>query len=619
MIAWHCEIGGDFLQNQLPETRLANVPPPDTFIVTQNPRLQLWWVGDDPDGFVVAFRYRWTFTIAGETLIKPWTYILNVVLPPPNPQVALIMLGDEKVAPAVRKYFATLPPEGMPKDLSDALRRGDTISVAGVGVFASNSDSVYIPALQLRLPRRFPVHESPNSGTFIFDSNDPITPHTFQIAAIDNLGEVDPIPAEVSFATPRVSPPTTQILTFQNRALPQFETVINETVLVIDHQTETFHGVRFTFKGFDPNSRTKEYQWVVDKDLWPQDNIPWTPFSPSEVAEVTAAHFHPSNKYGNVHTFHVRTLNEFGSIDTTGFFLKPTNPEFPEQGYDTVFAYRTFYTIYPPFARTDTTFIPRALLIQYSFGETSPTPWYPSNQMVEDYYQQILDALGKNGKYDIWRVREDPQATPNFPGLGVIGNYNLVFYISDAVHSISSVGRKSPTLTGADQKILRDYCYIGGKLMISGWALANAIIVPSAEQFFKDLPHLGCLQSPDPCLLIESPNPQPSAGDFVAASGDAALGYQDITLDPNKLDPQWMGTLSQVFIGRQAGFAEIIYRFDSKTDNPRFEDPATRYKGIGTRYLGPTFKCVYFGMPLYYGKQSEVQAAIQKALQDLGE
>jgi len=59
-----------------PDTRLANVPPNDPegryplfAIVT------LYWVGSDPDGYVVAYRYRWSYQEEGQTKFHEWTTI----------------------------------------------------------------------------------------------------------------------------------------------------------------------------------------------------------------------------------------------------------------------------------------------------------------------------------------------------------------------------------------------------------------------------------------------------------------------------------------------------------------------------------------------------------------
>jgi hypothetical protein len=62
-MSWDCEPKepGTQYPNEKPVTRLSNVPPPDDTTRTTSPRVSLNWVGDDPDGYVVGFRYRWNF------------------------------------------------------------------------------------------------------------------------------------------------------------------------------------------------------------------------------------------------------------------------------------------------------------------------------------------------------------------------------------------------------------------------------------------------------------------------------------------------------------------------------------------------------------------------------
>ena len=65
---WTCKYPtGPQNPNTPPHTRLANVPANDTIAryIQRNafPELQLDWVGDDPDGYVIGFQYRWTTMI----------------------------------------------------------------------------------------------------------------------------------------------------------------------------------------------------------------------------------------------------------------------------------------------------------------------------------------------------------------------------------------------------------------------------------------------------------------------------------------------------------------------------------------------------------------------------
>ena len=312
-----CTGHGTQYANIPPITRLANLPPPQDTITSSNPRLTLYWVGDDPDGYVVAFKYRWSYPFKGQVQERPWSTILNIGIPKSGSQNFALMLDStnytrsewgqgpsayngqqsERYAVAVYKYFATLSPEALSDTaLTNPFGRGDTVLIQGVRVYAANPDV-----------QAFPVHVNPNSGTFIFDSQDSLNAHRFEIGAIDNSATVGPM-ALLSFNTLRVTMPHTQI-----------NTSPTDTVLVLDHFTDTFTGIAFTFGMIDPNSRTKQYSWNVDS-IQKDGTLRWSDWTDNTSAFVTAADFAPSRKYDMDHVFSVRSRNEFGSIDTAGFF-----------------------------------------------------------------------------------------------------------------------------------------------------------------------------------------------------------------------------------------------------------------------------------------------------------
>jgi hypothetical protein len=569
---WHCT--GDRVNeaNSPPITRLSNVPPPDSFIVTKNPRLTLYWVGDDQDGFVVAFRYRWSFRLNSGSPFqqKPYSMVLNIIVS----NFALMTDATPENVPNVYHYFATLPPEGLFPDSANALDAGNILTIAGAHVWASNPRTV-----------RFPVHTSPNSGTFIFDSQDSLNPHTFEVSAIDNQAAIG-TPATVSFGTPRVPPPQTQITLSPG-----------DTVLVINKKTDTFPGVQFGFQGFDPNSRTIEYSWVVDRDQWPHDSIPWSPFSQSTTAFVTAADFR--DPYATRHTFYVRGRNEFGSIDTLGYYVHTTfdgnnNPI----GFDTIWANVSFNTLYPLFLRPGAEH--RILILNdcFNYGSTG-TIVRPTIPMIDAYYSSMFDSLGKAGAYDVFDVTDvNNTGTHIFPGRGLIGQYSLVVVSQDVLNDVDHTVGFAHGLNIARQKILTDYCYVGGKLILTGWALPFAL--NCGQDFINRIGHLQVLGT------------DLTRGNFLGTRGDK--GYPDMGVDPTRLDSAWGAGLTFMWPGRPTGFGEIIERYDAADNNIIFENGT-----IGVRYIGITYSCIYFGCPLYYMVPSGSIQAMRTALVDLQE
>jgi hypothetical protein len=574
LVGWHCKGTHVDLGNLPPITRLSNVPPPDSFIVTKNPRLSLFWVGDDPDGFVVAFRYRWSFRLNAQSPFeyKPYSVLLNIIVS----NFALRTDADSMNVPNVYHYFATLPPEGLNPDSANILDAGGVLQIAGSRVWASNPKVI-----------RFPVHTNPNSGTFIFDSQDSLNPHTFDVSAIDNLGLVGP-PATVSFGTPRVPPPQDNI-TFSPA----------DTVLVTDKKTDTFPGVQFSFQGFDPNSRTIEYSWVVDRDQWPHDRIPWSPFSQQTTAFVTAADF--PDKYQTTHRFYVRGRNEFGSIDTLGYYVHTVfdgnnNPI----GRDTIFANVAFNTLYPAFLRPG--YQPRILVVNDCYQWPGPgSQIRPTQAMVDQYYGTIFSALGVGSRVDFFDVVDiQTQGIHRFPSRQHLGQYSLVIFLQDVVNDVDHTVGLLHGLTAGRQKILTDYCYVGGKLIMTAWALPFAL--NGGEDFVRIIGHL---QTGGNLADL-------AKGNFVDARGDK--DYPDISVDQSKIDTGWGGGLTFLWPGRPNGFGEIIYRYDAVDNNPFLENST-----IGVRYFGITYSEIYLGFPLYYMQPAVATQVMRKALVDLGE
>ncbi len=620
-LSWNCKGSGVQYKNTPPFTVLANVPPPDTVILTSNPRLSLSWIGNDPDGYVIAFRYRWSYRLnsSSPTLEKPWSTLLNllnVIGAGVNKNLKFALMTDAPVPnlPEVYRYFAYLPNGLLSDSATNALRVGDSLIIAGAHVWASNP-----------ITNPFPVHTAPTSGTFIFDSQDSLNPHTFEVEAVDNLAAVG-LPAKVSFETPRVTAPQTEI--------DEFPT---DTVMVLNDPTVTFQGARITFHGIDPNSRTLDYQWVVDKDQWPQNNIPWSAFSSQTYAYVTAKDL--PDPLGHKHTFYVRARNEFGVIDTLGVFIRQVfdanNTPIPGQ-FDTIRANIDFYTLYPPFQLPG--YVPRALLINLSVGFPDATIPRPSQPMLTDYYMQMMHNIGMDGKYDVFNLTVDPAGNESFPGRGTLGQYNLIVLTGDAIDygarpadakNYNYVRKAQVCITDVIKQKLTDYCNVGGKMIISAWALpwrnnmgVDTAGVGSEGDGMSYICHMQDLVADPPTINLI----QPARTAFLGATGQN--GYPDVVFDSTKADTAlWGKSLQMVYTGRPYGFGEILYRYVSDSTNFHFQFNPGDFSPVpivcATRYLGVTYKVVYFGFPLYYIQvpgattQPSATEVLRKAFSDL--
>ncbi len=612
-VSWDCEGAGSPSANVAPVARLSNIPPNGYFL--NSPIDSLSWVGDDPDGFVTGFKYRWSYTITTDgvtdTLQKAWFTILNVTYGIGSKALVLMvdtaLQNSERVLPGVYKYFANLrlgdpdhPELDLPKDQQNGLYRGDTITVLGVRIYASNPDSTLNQATGRRELKRYPVHTNPNKGVFVFDSQDSVNFHDFQIQAIDNLGALGPV-ASVTFYTSHQPPPVTILTTKPG---------IKDTFYVRNRITDTFRGIRFVYHAVDPNSRTREYQWVVDRDLWPSNENHWSQWSEVDSAFITANDFY--DPYATNHTFYVRSKNEFGSIDTLGYY---TIDSTGGVRIDTVWAQTDFHTIYPEFARPNYT--KRTLLLNnsYRFLDDNDSV-YASLTTLNNFYKDVMRDAGMDGKYDLWTTR-----TQGFPSYIRMAKYSCVILFSDVVSKDNGTwydtsppipDSLNPILFGRKYDKLFDYTRIGGKMIFSGRNFALALNV--SDKFLPNILH--CVPARDEFGSLISVKIKGAIGLAVPSSGTL---YPTAILNPNKLAASWYGRIWSTSVIRPIGFGEKI--FQDSVEYSVNDTTSYKFRGrdIGVRYQGITYSTVYLGYPLYYMREPDAVEVIKTALQDIGE
>jgi hypothetical protein len=567
---------GKQYENAPPITRLSNVPPTDSIITAPNPRLTLSWVGDDPDGYIIGYKYRWSYTIGGVEYHHQWARLLNIST---VANFALMVdssvTSDDKMF-AVYHYFSTLPPEGLNKDLQTQLANGDSILVAGIKVFAANPTAA-----------RYPVHTNPTSGTFIFDSEDSLNMHKFEVAAIDDHGVATSPAAFVQFITPRVPPPTTQMVT------PAFDDLTGATPLYVsDRVTDTWPGILFSFKATDPNSRTIQYSYSVD-------SLEWSPFTSATDVYVNASQFR--ERYGVRHTFSVRARNEFGSIDTLGYYTQTNTGG----GTDTIRAKRVFYTMFPSFLQPnyqDTVLIFNASYAWDSTGQVAPSR--PSSTMMQAFYSSLMDQIGL--PYTITSFRYN-----GFPSRSLLSHYRIMIIAADDISEQAKYFRSSAQVFDATvaQRIIHDYAYIGGSLIISSINMPYAANTGNGDMFpsifHANLNFIACAIEGGFIGTASSPDTS-----FIGATARIA-GYPDVSLNPAKLDPLWNGGLFKIWSVAPAGFGEYLYTYNGATSSSCFNS-----QPIGIRYQGVSFNSIFLGFPLYYINDAQALLLLRKAISD---
>ncbi len=360
---------GSLHPNQPPHTSLANIPTNDQTgkYPESTPTVTLYWVGNDADGFVTAFTYRWSYDSSGVKIYRPWTTLLNYEVS----GYTLVAQGDVKNVPSVYNYFATLLPSASDSITSD-LEADDTLYVQGDTVFTASSEII-----------------NPDEGTFIFESLDTLNPHTFEVAAVDNDAAVDPDPASVTFWTPQAQAPIPEIV----QPYPP------DSSFVADEVTATFPGLTFYFQAIDPYSKGMLYSWSVD-------SLHWSPYSTNTSAVVTAADMKPP--YTGMHTLYLNAKNDFGLVDSIPASYK-------------------FDVIVPSFVGPHP--VHRILLLDDTKNGLG-LPFSPKIADLDAYYETLLDSAGESGNYDVWDVEKSP-SVGKFPNALQIANYSTVVFYDD--------------------------------------------------------------------------------------------------------------------------------------------------------------------------------------------
>ena len=578
---WNCEDPiSEPNPNTAPDTRLANVPVNDTIALYIHlgviPEQTLFWTGDDPDGFVIAYRYRWTDSSRAGVIQGPSTVILNITQLGGTSLDTLIRVGEDPIKGTPTSFFrlydflATMDPDdiGTIQTIQDSLATGRPFAVPyRTGVVPGDS---IVGAEPLE-------NEAPTKGTFIFDSPADSNLHTFRVSSIDNDDMEDPTPAIKHFWTLRSPGPTALI-----------NSVPADSVYVLQYPTERNPGLTFTFGGIDPSTDQRDYSWAVD------DTSNWSPWSPEAQAVVTARDFPDTT---NPHRFYLRARNRWG-------VLSPT--------VDT-----PFVAFVPPI--DDPTWAKRTLIINNSrivAVTFPPLPPPPDTTEVNRFYSDVMDSIGKGGEFDIWTTttpRPNLPGSAPFPTRTVLARYTSVLLLSEQELPIFGVGART-NINSSKQALLREYLDIGGKLIFSGTPNIRTTI-GGYDTWARDIFHIVSTS------VIEFT--QNEDLDFIGAKGNGAFGYPDVALDPARLPLADSGAIRNIALSFPRGFGQTISYFVSKTHSVGFENAP-----LGIRYLAPppippnpreTYSVVHFAFPLYYVMKGDVIASLRKAFEDIKE
>jgi hypothetical protein len=558
--------------NSLPDTRLANVPDNDTIGVNIDqgviPEQTLFWVGDDPDGYIVGYRYRWIDAHRGAPDTTSWTTLVNLTNIAGSPlDTFMIVHPRARSLYRIYNFFATIrsSDQSTINDIQDRLATGRYFAVP------YNSGPVDGDSVRGADPVQI---EAPNKGTFIFNSPADSNQHRFEVKAVDNSDSEDPTPATVYFWTRRSPGPVIFVSTGPTLTAPQF---------VIRCPTEVAPGLTFTFGGYDASTNERQFSWTCD-----DSTQGWSAWSDQPRAVVTAANLLPTGT--DTHTIFVRGRNRWGVISGV--------------------AWRQFRALIPAF---DDPAYPKRILV---FNNTRDLnyPVLPNGAIdstsIKDFYSEILDSCGWAGRYDFY-VRHKGTAFP-WINRTLLMQYTTVLFVAEARITIP-FGGSGWQLQVDKLDSLREYLYMGGKLIWSGSPAIKALFGGGGYgRFSTEIFH--CAAEGFVTPFREDPEPN-----FIGTIGRS--GYPSITLDPAKVPPDSLG-LRYISTHYPRGFGETIFEFNDRLGRLGYQNAplGIRFQGMPAD-PGPTcrgtYSVVYFGFPMYYANKSQAIQAMRKALQDI--
>ena len=566
LMVWTCEYPPGALNgNTPPHTRLANVPANDTVakFIDRNtfPELTLYWVGDDPDGYVVAFQYRWTSTRPNTAYpaAEPFTTLLNitksgwdnVILVKCNPPsifnvynfLVTLGAGDTTLIRVIGDSLATLRTFAVPYKTGIV----PTDSIAGC-------DKLLL--------------QTPTIGTFVFESPVDSNIHRFEVRAVDNSNATDVNPATVYFWT-QVSP----------GSLVTFDTFPVDSSLCVRQITDRWPGLRFAYHSLDANNQFNfQFQWSVD------DTLHWSPWSEDGEAFVTALDLRPIQS--GPHVFHVRALNRWGVIS-------------PDSTH-------RFVVSVPPF--DDPLFVKRTLIINDD-RDLNGTRGRPNLNQIDSLYREVMDSLGLTGKYDTWRVAQSTPLPNKWPTRDSLGYYSSVVILMEY--------RLNPIGPGAAQRFppgnqgqgrVQEYLQVGGKLIWVGTPYIE-VGIQSYPAWAQSVFHL--------VQVVRS-----QGLDFNGVRG--AQGYPDVSLDTTLIASDSTGAdanIGGIWVSAPTGFASHISTFESKSLN-QMQGLPVGIRFLAPPPVPParqTYSVVHFGIPLCYSPKTSVIQSLRKAFEDINE
>jgi hypothetical protein len=390
--------------------------------------------------------------------------------------------------------------------------------------------------------------------TIAFNSSQDLNRQRFMVRAVDNVGALDPNPAERTFYTTKASPPITRIVSPRR----------NDTLFALPHQNDWWSGVRLTFTATDQTAggQIEEYAWSVDKG-------PWF-WGKETTVEIGPEHF--SRPLTGPHTIRVTSRNNTNLIDPVG---------------DSI----SLHLVEPSFEK-------RILIIDET--DEFNVPFVALNipdRVVDNFYSRVFPGS------DQWDMKAN---RGRMPSRSILAKYKAIIWHADD----RPVSVPHEIADPVNIEIFTDYLNVGGKFIMSGWGILKSFAYysnfPATFQrgsFVYDYLH------------IRTVDETPLIGDCIGGLGTSA-SFSNFRVDSAKLAFfPFSGKLGQVnLITVPAGFTEPLYVYTNHLNSPYVQ---YRGRPIGLRYYGTVYDAVVLGFPLYFILEEDAKVMASQILRSL--
>jgi hypothetical protein len=232
------------------------------------------------------------------------------------------------------------------------------------------------------------------------------------------------------------------------------------------------------------------------------------------------------------------------------------------------------------------------LVVDEAANSRGITPWPSSDVQQDSFYSEVFSGY-RVSFYEYTNVSSQPSITD-------LGSYSTVVWLDDDYLKSNFVDNK-------DYELIEEYLGYGGKFIFYSW---------TGLKSFGSLPRFFYPGSLEYDYLHISWANENSLDDFAGAFSYDTFSYPDLEVDTlrSKNVNNWGGRLGYVNIFNLRSGADLLYYFDSYTDDTVYEG-----KVCGLKYMGTDYKLAFFGFPLYYLEEEGAKGMVASLMRDFDE